>query len=286
MQRWPPRSSTINWPSRWAPARCFLNSADLKPGDDWKNALDERVGSCSALLAVIGKTWVSPRLAEPSDVVRFEIETALHRDVRVIPVLVDGAEKLDEKELPDSLKMLSNRQWVKIPNEKPEYGLNELSQLLSKVLRGIDNPEKSAPPTAAAPPGRTDERLGRIASAIDAAFGAARDLDNLLVFTLGEELRDASLGNSSAGRGPTIDLVKALHAEGSARAIPVLRTDGATRIEGSWGRHRRMLPGRDDTRRAHDRGHPGRPGRDRVRLPASRQQGCRRGGRRTPGGIR
>jgi TIR domain len=192
----------------------FLDSADLKPGDDWKNALDERVGSCSALLAVIGKTWVSPRLAEPSDVVRFEIETALHRDVRVIPVLVDGAEKLDEKQLPDSLKTLSNRQWVKIPNEKPEYGLNELSQLLSKVLRGIDNPEKSAPPTAAAPPGRTDERLGRIASAIDAAFGTAMDLDNLLVFTLGEELRDASLGNSSTGPGPTIDLVKALHAEG------------------------------------------------------------------------
>ena len=192
----------------------FLDSADLEPGDDWKNALKERVGSCSALLAVIGKTWVSPRLSEPGDVVRFEIETALQRDVRVIPVLVNGAEKLDEKELPDSLKMLLNRQWVKIPNEKPEYGLNELSELLSRVLRGIDKPEKLAPPSAAAPPGLTDESLGQIARAIDAFFGSPKDLDNLLVFSLGEELRDACLGNSTASGGSTIDLINALHADG------------------------------------------------------------------------
>ncbi len=240
----------------------FLNSADLKPGDDWKNALEERVGSCSAMLAVIGNTWVSPRLSEPGDVVRFEIETALQRDVRVIPVLVNGAEKLDEEELPANLKVLSNRQWVKIPNEKPEYGLNELSELLSKVLRGIDKPEKPAPPSAAAPPGLTDENLGRIARAIDAAFGSPKDVDNLLVFSLGEELRDACLGESAAGRGSTVDLIKALHAGGLLEQFLRCARMAWPEFQGPRQRHRRVLPGRGETRRADQRGRSRRPDRN------------------------
>jgi hypothetical protein len=187
----------------------FLDSTDLRGGDNWRSTLDERVGSCSALLAVIGKNWVSPRLAEPADVVRFEIESALHREVRVVPVLVDGAETLDEKELPDGLKTLSSRQWIKILNEKPESGLNELSGLLRKVLRGIDKTEKPDQPVATKPP---DDSLARIAEAIQVAFGNAKDLDYLLVFAVGEELRDECVGASTGCS--TADTVKALHARG------------------------------------------------------------------------
>jgi hypothetical protein len=46
---------------------------------------------------VIGPRWLnarnndgSPRLDNPTDYVRVEIESALKRDIRVIPVLVDG----------------------------------------------------------------------------------------------------------------------------------------------------------------------------------------------------
>jgi hypothetical protein len=143
----------------------FLDSTGLPAGDDWKRDLDQRIDSCAVLLAVIGKKWVSPRLAEPGDVVRTEIETALRRGVRVIPVLVDGVERLDEKELPDSLKPLSSRQWVRFLNLEPEYALNELSGLLSRVLRGIDRTAEPAPTAAATEPPKDLGPGGRPAKA-------------------------------------------------------------------------------------------------------------------------
>jgi hypothetical protein len=56
------------------------------------------VAVCQVLLAVIGPTWLTVtdergrrRLDDPDDIVRLEIEAALAREVRVIPILVEGA---------------------------------------------------------------------------------------------------------------------------------------------------------------------------------------------------
>jgi hypothetical protein len=55
------------------------------------------VGSCDVLLALIGERWLTISdehggrcLDDPDDFVRLEIEAALTRKVRVIPILVDG----------------------------------------------------------------------------------------------------------------------------------------------------------------------------------------------------
>ena len=63
----------------------FYDSAVLQPGDKWEATLEDRLRSCYALLAIIGNKWVSDRLSEPKDFVKLEIETALKREVRVIP---------------------------------------------------------------------------------------------------------------------------------------------------------------------------------------------------------
>jgi TIR domain len=76
----------------------FFDVDNIAPGLDFVDILSERVGKCDALIAVIGKNWASSadvhdrrRLDDPNDFVRIEIEAALARKVRVIPVLVDGA---------------------------------------------------------------------------------------------------------------------------------------------------------------------------------------------------
>ena len=88
----------------------------IEPGVDFVKALDEQVAQASAFIAVIGPGWTElknaegqRRLDQPNDHVRIEIESALKRDIRVIPVLVDGARMPTENELPDSLKPLSRR---------------------------------------------------------------------------------------------------------------------------------------------------------------------------------
>ena len=88
----------------------FKDVDSIRLGDDFEAEIAAAVGSCAVLLAVIGTRWLTVadeegrRLNDPADFVRLEIETALTRGVRVIPVLVDGARMPRTAELPASLR--------------------------------------------------------------------------------------------------------------------------------------------------------------------------------------
>ncbi len=88
----------------------FLDVDNIDLGVDWFDALNERVGACDALVAVIGRNWFGAdkdnrrRIDDPDDFVRIEIEAALKRGVRVIPVLVDGASMPKRDDLPANLR--------------------------------------------------------------------------------------------------------------------------------------------------------------------------------------
>ena len=105
---------------------------------DFVDTLSERVGQCDALIAIIGKTWVSSaylddarRLDDPNDFVRIEIEAALARKIRVIPVLVDGASMPRSDDLPDSLKKLTRRQGIEISHTRFNSDVERLTKALS-----------------------------------------------------------------------------------------------------------------------------------------------------------
>jgi hypothetical protein len=73
------------------------------------------------LIAVIGAHWLTStdgqggrRLDNPEDFVRMEIATALRRDIRVIPVLVDGALMPQSTDLPNDLKQLVRRNALQV----------------------------------------------------------------------------------------------------------------------------------------------------------------------------
>jgi hypothetical protein len=119
----------------------FLDVDNIDLGVDWFNVLTERVGACDALVAVIGRNWASSadkdnrrRLDDPDDFVRIEIEAALKRDVRVIPVLVDGAAMPKSGELPDSLKGLARRQGIEISPAGFDADVEKLEQALVSIL--------------------------------------------------------------------------------------------------------------------------------------------------------
>jgi hypothetical protein len=83
------------------------------------------VGSCDVLIAVIGKHWLTSsdekrrrRIDNPDDFVRLEIATALRHDIRVTPVLVDGASMPRLRDLPDALKLLANRNALKVTQDR------------------------------------------------------------------------------------------------------------------------------------------------------------------------
>jgi uncharacterized protein with WD repeat len=97
--------------------RVFMDVDSIGIGADFTRAIRDAVSGCSVLIVLIGQDWLTftdgkrkRRLDNPDDWVRVEIETALQRDIRVVPVLVDGAALPQASDLPLSLRPLVERQ--------------------------------------------------------------------------------------------------------------------------------------------------------------------------------
>ena len=76
----------------------FMDVDNIPVGVDFVTHLNDQVAACDAVLVVIDGKWAKAkdkagqrRLHQPDDFVAIEIAAALTRDIRVIPVLVDGA---------------------------------------------------------------------------------------------------------------------------------------------------------------------------------------------------
>jgi uncharacterized membrane protein YhaH (DUF805 family) len=124
--------------------RLFMDVDAIEPGVDFVKTLDEQLSSCSAFIAVIGPGWLAarnsngnPRLDNPNDYVRMEIESALKRDVRVIPVLVDGADMPQPTDLPPSLEPLSRRNAIEIAHHRFAADCDDLARVIKRAL-GIE----------------------------------------------------------------------------------------------------------------------------------------------------
>ena len=92
------------------------------------------------LLAIIGPGWQGlnattnkSRIQNADDWVRIEISTALKRNIRVVPVLVDGGSLPSEDELPEDLKPLVKRQAYEISNKRWKYDTEQLIRFLIKI---------------------------------------------------------------------------------------------------------------------------------------------------------
>src|ERR1700680_183554 len=117
----------------------FMDVADLEPGSDFVETIEKKVGTCDALIALIGKNWLTikdeqnqVRLSRPGDFVNVEIAAALKRNVEVIPVLVGGAKMPLERELPESLLLLSRRQALEISDVHFTRDVGDLIEALKK----------------------------------------------------------------------------------------------------------------------------------------------------------
>jgi TIR domain len=156
----------------------FFDVDAIPPGRDFLDVLSERVGKCDALIAVIGRRWVSSvddvnrrRLDDPNDFVRIEIEAALSGDVPVIPVLVDGAALPHAADLPDSLKKLVRRKAIEISHNRFESDSERLTDALARIEE-----EARGRPRAPAEDARAkrEATAARTSGPADPVRGAAR----------------------------------------------------------------------------------------------------------------
>ncbi|HEX3556326.1 MAG TPA: toll/interleukin-1 receptor domain-containing protein [Thermoanaerobaculia bacterium] len=121
--------------ARFGTNQIFMDIDSIEPGLDFVEVIESSVASCDVVLALIGKRWLqSQRLQDTRDFVRLEIQAALARRIRVIPVLLEGVEMPNAEELPDVLAPLSRRQAFEISNRHFSDDLNQLAELLGRIL--------------------------------------------------------------------------------------------------------------------------------------------------------
>jgi hypothetical protein len=141
---------------RFGDGQVFKDVDSIELGDDFVEVLTTAVGSCDVLLAVIGLRWLDAtdedgrrRLDDPDDFVRLEIEAALARNVRVIPILVDGARMPRATDLPPSLVRLVRRQALELSPNRFELDTSRLLRVLEKTLAEVRTAQAQAAGTAA-----------------------------------------------------------------------------------------------------------------------------------------
>jgi hypothetical protein len=141
----------------------FMDIDTIEPGLDFTEVIERTVASCDVLIALIGRQWLTStdaagqrRLDDPEDFVRREIATALRRDIRVIPVLIQDTAMPRAANLPDDLQPLTRRNALDLSDTHFHRDVDELIVVLDRVL-GV-TPSPAAPagtePPHVLPPGR------------------------------------------------------------------------------------------------------------------------------------
>jgi eukaryotic-like serine/threonine-protein kinase len=132
--------------------RVFKDVDSIPLGQDFREHLNDIVGDCGVMLAIIGPGWIDSRsksrqrrLEDSNDFVRIELEAALARGIPVVPVLVGHAPMPLAAQLPPSIASMVFRQSIEVRPD-PDFH-NDATRLVS-ALRGILEPAAAAPLTA------------------------------------------------------------------------------------------------------------------------------------------
>lgn len=117
-------------------ASIYKDVDSIPLGIDFREHIRNSVGQCTILLAVIGDHWAVNkdginRLLDETDWVRIEVETALNRNIPVIPLLIDGAKIPTAEILPESLQALQFRNGMPIRPD-PDFH-NDMQRLIEGI---------------------------------------------------------------------------------------------------------------------------------------------------------
>lgn len=127
----------------------FMDIDAIPLGMDFSEEIEGALAGAKVLLVIIGRVWLGPRadgpprIMDPTDPVRLELETAMKLRLPIVPVLVDGAEMPGPGDLPPSLERFSYRQACKV-----DSGIDfqmHMGRLMKALDRFVAEPAASSP---------------------------------------------------------------------------------------------------------------------------------------------
>ncbi|MEN0061415.1 MAG: toll/interleukin-1 receptor domain-containing protein [Myxococcota bacterium] len=140
--------------AQWfGPASVFMDVDDIDYGTDFAERIDKAMSTADVLIVLIGPRWAGPedarRIEQPNDFVRLEIESALERNMLVIPVLIGGVSVPSEDELPPSLAPLSRRHGLKLEHATFDADVEDLIRSIRRTLGPRAAPSLGSPAVVA-----------------------------------------------------------------------------------------------------------------------------------------
>jgi uncharacterized protein YecT (DUF1311 family) len=119
----------------------FRDIDSIQPGIDFRTQIAAALGTTDVLLVVVGPAWLghgkgnANRMDNEADPVRIEVETALKRDIPIIPVLVGGIRMPEVSELPQSLRDFAYRHAVTVDGGRDfDHHMDGLIRSLQRML--------------------------------------------------------------------------------------------------------------------------------------------------------
>ena len=212
----------------------FIDVVGIARGSDWIQRLQSVMNGCEILIAVIGKDWVTctgadgkRRIDDENDFVRIEIETALARNIPVIPVLVGKVTMPRLEELPDRLQGLPFRQGTAITVEHFDSDIGMLVQEIDDILKKRSEDAKWAVLAEAESKQLltpSEDSIVKLLTVLSAEF-VDRELYYCVLFTLGQELYDMCAVDNLNDQCDIRILISALVNKGSlSHFLSALRT--------------------------------------------------------------
>jgi uncharacterized protein YecT (DUF1311 family) len=128
----------------------FRDIDSILPGIDFRIQIDAALKATDVLLVIVGPHWLgrsdgaASRMDNEADPVRIEVETALKRDIPIIPVLVSGMKMPEPAELPESLRDFAFRHAVTVDGGRDfDHHIDGLIRALNQFFaaRGITDTE-------------------------------------------------------------------------------------------------------------------------------------------------
>jgi lipopolysaccharide export LptBFGC system permease protein LptF len=121
--------------------RIFFDVDTIQAGTNFEQRITNELDNSDAALVLIGNQWLdikdkegNRRLDNPHDYVRFEVETAVGKNIPVIPVLLQGVQMPSANILPETLYDLSRRNAIRLNDDHWKSDCNLLIGILKNAL--------------------------------------------------------------------------------------------------------------------------------------------------------
>lgn len=221
--------------------KVFRDVENIGLGLDFSEALNRELETCGVMLTLIGSKWLAVtdeagarRLDNPDDWIRQEIATALRRNIRVVPVLIDGATLPAANALPDELRALVRRQGLELADARWRGDLARLIETLER-LPGLERPVVT--PQSVAPAPAPVEPVKPKRAWIKWAAGVAGVL--FVLYLIGVSQPDGTSEPAASGNRPSTNVAPAnVNTPATPAALPAPAASGPVdalaSLAGEW----------------------------------------------------